>query len=280
MFGPSALPNEYSHRSVEFHKLYAHTVNLFKQKFNLPEETIVLLCTGSGTLANEIVLYSSKGRPLILTSGGFSDRLRSTVQHHHTTQNNAVPMSVGVQYETGISVLNHMPDVDFSDAVSAFPYHDPVGKVWTTVSFKQLGSITGLSLIIIKDQATMNELFRNTEPSYLSLKKYYDSCLKNETPNTPAVTAIAHFASVLETFDLSEHRRIIDLRYGIIKDLLSTKGIQVTGSEPVLTINTTPEVRNRLQKFNLYGNSGDLQIFTWTGTDAQYENFYKELMKL
>ena len=281
MFGPSALPIEYSHRCESFHILYRNTVNLFKQKFNLPEETIVLLVTGSGTVANEIVMYSMKNYPDVVTEGGFSSRLKDNTFHHLV---GPIPdeetSTVGVQYETGISKFYDNLDVDFADCVSAFPYHDPVGKVWTTVSFKQLGSVTGLSLIVIKNEATMKELFRETEPTYLSLMKYYDASLKNETPNTPAVSAIEHFYDILKDFDLDKHRKTIDTRYGIIKDLLAVKGIETKGTEPVLTIVTTPEVRERLKKFNLYGNSGDLQIFTWTGTDEQYENFYKELMAL
>jgi hypothetical protein len=222
-----------------------------------------------------------KNYPEVVTEGGFSSRLKDTTYHHvGSAEHFWSATSVGVQYETGISKYYNKLNVVFADCVSAFPYHDPVGDVWTTVSFKQLGSVTGLSLIVIKDEATMNELFRKTEPTYLSLLKYYNASLKNETPNTPAVSAIEHFYDVLKNFDLDKHRKTIDTRYGIIKDLLAVKGIETKGTEPVLTIATTPEVRERLKKFNLYGNSGDLQIFTWTGTDEQYENFYKELMTL
>jgi aspartate aminotransferase-like enzyme len=64
-----------SHRSIEFRKLYDGTTTLLCESFRVME---TYLLTGSGTLANDVMLQEikcQKGNGLILSNGEFGDRL-------------------------------------------------------------------------------------------------------------------------------------------------------------------------------------------------------------
>ncbi|HEY0678127.1 MAG TPA: aminotransferase class V-fold PLP-dependent enzyme [Chitinophagaceae bacterium] len=64
-----------SHRSAEFIKLYNRTTSLLSNEFNVKQ---TYLLTGSGTLANEVMLQEIKhlrGKGLILSNGEFGRRL-------------------------------------------------------------------------------------------------------------------------------------------------------------------------------------------------------------
>ena len=64
-----------SHRAIEFRKLYDETTSLLCDSFGVRE---TYLLTGSGTLANDVMLQEikcQKGNGLILSNGEFGDRL-------------------------------------------------------------------------------------------------------------------------------------------------------------------------------------------------------------
>lgn len=268
MFGPNVIPG-YSHRDKVFSELLTDTSNKFMRLANLNvDRDIVLYITGSGTLANEIVIKSLKNGIDVRTQGEFSTRLSkcniSTAEHTFPTF---------VQYETAVSENCSLgiPYNSFTDAISAFPYYNPPpSRVWTSVSSKQFGGMTGLSLIILRDYRQTIHLFKDEELSYLSLRKYFNKqTLKNQTPNTPAMDAIKSFNEKLSSFNIERFRQMIDNR----RDLVSRAETNI-GTGPVVTYKHMNE--EIIDKYKIYTNGGRPQIFLWSGSDEQYENFIKD----
>lgn len=274
MFGPNVVPG-YSHRDKDFGYLFNSTIELFKKKFNLNRE-IVLLVSGSGTLANEIVLYSSKTPFLLTTKGLFSKRLADTQYHHKQNSVDSI-RTMAVHYETSQSKLNDCSGIDFVDCISSFPYYDPPEcEVWTTVTSKQIGAITGLSIVVVKEQSSLS-MFNEEEHSYLSLKKYYNKALTGYTPNTPSMHSISSLHNTLLSFDLKQFREMIDSRYHRVTSKLKDRGIPFTGQAPVITIPYHALTSDMIVKYNLYTNSGDIQLFLWSGLESQYNAFLGDL---
>jgi len=273
MFGPNQIPY-YTHREPKFEKLYRETIDLFKKEFNV--EGIVLLITGSGTVANECVISSSKNRCTIATLGGFSDRLHYTALHYGPSKEKGEFLRCGVRYETGISKLYDCTTVDFVDCVSSFPYYTPQGKVWSTVSSKQLGSITGLSILCIQDEETLNTLFKDEEPTYFSIKKYYNKMLGCQTPNTPSITCIENFNNTLKSTTFKRIINKIDSNYAVLKEHFEKLNIPIIGKPPVLTVKKEYITPHLINNYNLYQSGDNVQFFCWTGNEREYVRFTKE----
>lgn len=278
MFGPNITPS-FDHRSKEFKALYQSCVQLFKKQFQLSNDSIVLFVTGSGTLANEIVLFSSSLTPIVSTTGEFSRRIKQTSEFHHRNPTNS-KLFTGVCYETADSKKFDCYKSDFVDCVSSFPYYAPEGKIWTTVTSKQLGAITGLSVIVVKDRETFDNVFAGEEPSYLSIRRYFDKAQYFQTPNTPNIHGLMDLKKQLESFNLEEHILKINTRRTMIKMLCNLKGIEVYGDGPVMTFAKDAFSESFLNEFEIYQNSGRPQIFLWSGTVKEYEVLYHSLENL
>jgi aspartate aminotransferase-like enzyme len=274
MFNPNQIPS-YSHRDKMFGWLYESTIDLFKKTFNLNDE-IVLLVTGSGTLANEVVIASCINTFFIKTEGQFSERLIAMNLNHvkYSKKYN----SMGVQYETGSSKYYECEKIDFVDCISAFPYYKLPKDylIATTSTFKQIGADTGLSVIILKDKKVL-DVFEEEKQSYLSLKKYYNKSLTGFTPNTPAINAIKSLQDKLISFDLKKHQEAIDEKRLILEEKLSILGIEFYGVGPVFTIKKSFMNNELIKKYNLYINSGDVQLFLWSNTLQDIKNFLRDI---
>lgn len=275
MFGPNCIPHSFSHRDLEFELIYSSTINLFKEKFNLSQSAIVVLITGSGTLANEIVLSSLRFAPLITTEGEFSQRLKDTSAWKQYSYGSS---SAGVCYETAISRKNYCSGLDFVDCVSSFPYYPQEGRIWTTVSSKQLGAQTGLSIIVVENDQVYQDLVLVTPlPSYLSLARYVDKGKLNQTPNTPCISSIMSLLAVLKKFDLTYFRNSLVDRQSRLRQELARLAIRELGEGPVVTIDHGQLNEDFLERWNIYRNSGRPQIFTWSGYEDDFDRFIREL---
>jgi len=274
MFGPNQIPY-YSHREPKFEKLFRETIDLFKLKFNT--NGIVLLITGSGTVANECVISSSKNKCTIGTLGGFSDRLHDTAIHYIDSKEDGNFLKCGVRYETGISKLYDCTNLHFVDCVSSFPYYTPQGKIWSTVSSKQLGSLTGLSIVCIDDEYTLNSLFKQEEPTYFSLRRYFEKSKINQTPNTPSISCIENFNNILKNITQEKVINKIDSNYGILKEHFNKLSIPIIGKPPVLTVNREFIKPHLIKKYNLYKSGQNIQFFCWTGNEKDYIKFTQEV---
>ena len=267
MFNPNATP-PFSHREPMFGWLYQDTINTLKEKTNLDKE-IILIITGSGSLANEIVIASSQYDYRLSTEGQFAERLKKAQSIHTKCTFRTSCKSMGVEYETGQSKKNDCSRFHFADCISAFPYYDlPTAEVCTTVTSKQFGAQTGLSLIILQNQNIL-EGFSEPVDSYLSLRRYYEKGLTNFTPNTPAISALLSFNTTLHQFDLISYKENINNRRSLLETTLNKKGIRHYGTGPVFTIERADIKQEIVDKFNLYTNSGNVQLFLWSNTDKQ-----------
>lgn len=275
MFGPNNIP-EFHHRSLDFRSLYKNTVETFKKKFDLEQDNIVLFITGSGTLANEIVISSLLQNIDVITTGTFSERLVATSKHHK--KNNKNTIRSGVMYETSVSKLNCTKDLEFVDCVSSFPYYKPPKNavVWTTVSSKQLISATGLSIIVLKNKSVL-DLFKKSEHTYLSLYNYYEYGEKLQTPNTTAISALQDLNYNLHEIDFYKRTDIINRRYEKLYNLFDSLGIGVIGERPVISIPKNIIPNNIITKYGVYTNGINDQIFTWSGKDEMYDEFIKDM---
>ncbi len=291
MFNPNTTPN-YSHRSDKFHRLFRGTVDKFKELADLGKEDLVLLVTGSGTLANEIVISSLKANVMVETDGGFSDRLRS-LSRTHTILGDNPTIHCGVQYETGDSkwyyteckeptcTANNCCNCDFVDCVSAFPFWPlPNVPVITTVSSKQLGGTTGLSIIIIRhgeyqyNGVLQSNKWRDPQSSYLNIHNYVNKYHKDETPNTPAISAIESLRRSLETFDLRRFRMEINVKRGMLEAACRSLDISCYGEGPVFTFGS--ELPEECAS-KLYRNSGRPQAFLWDCTIQDVAQFIRDM---
>jgi aspartate aminotransferase-like enzyme len=264
MLGPNVKPNIH-HREKQFELLYDDLCNAFKDKFNLPEDIIVLPITGSGTLALEILINSLDIKfKHEFTDEEFGSRLEKINHQEKGNEGTAY-----VHYETSISKLNSIEKsngITLLDAVSSFPYYDIPSNVdaWVTVNSKQLGCNPGLSFIIIKK--SLLSKVKPVEFSYLSLQRYLDYGMLNQTPNTPAISLMQETLEKIQTFDIDAFRKKIDKRRKQMHKVFDTN----TGDGPVYTIedNSYNDIKN---VFGLYGKK-NIQIFLWSGTDKDYNS--------
>lgn len=274
MFNPNIVPN-FSHRSTTFETLFRETSDKFKQLAGLSEKDLVLFVSGSGTLANEIVISSLKEGLALRTEGDFSNRLQKTSSEYWGRGD----VLSGVQYETGISLLNDMTKITFSDSISAFPYYNfpKDAKVITTVGSKQLGSETGLSIITIRDWEENINLFQKEDFSYLSLMKYANKAKINQTPNTPAIHALidlnTKISAALRVGAIDILRYKIDTCRDLLEAFCDSRGYKYKGNGPVFTFESgclPKHIEN-----SLYGNSGNPQMFLWDCEISDVEIFIR-----
>jgi aspartate aminotransferase-like enzyme len=280
MFGPNAVPN-FSHRDEEFKSVFKDFKEAMRRVLSLNDKDEILFVTGSGTLANEIVLSSCVGMVNIKTEGTFSKRLFDTSEYYGKEHRNG-SLSVGVQFETGECRKNDCTYYDIVDGVSALPYYEPEGKIFTTVLSKQFGFSTGTSLICIRDWEDNIKLFKEAEPTYLSLKNYIDYSQRYQTPNTPAIDNMYQSMQQLQHFDVIKFRKDIKSKYHLLKDTAKKVGIDITQEAPVACLRGgNVEAINILTKeFELYTRTGSPQLFLWSSGNANFEKFIKRIGEL
>jgi aspartate aminotransferase-like enzyme len=275
MFGPNHSPR-YHHREPDFCEHYADTVRLFCQFANVdPIEWDVFFVTGSGTCAIQTILYSVNKNLDVVTSGHFSDRLKNYLADINKLDGDS-PVKAGVVYETSISNYNDdLPDDIFMcDCVSSFPYYEPKGEIWATVTSKQLGCSPGLSVVVMRKSLWDDNSMNPADESYLSLAKYKAKSGIHQTPHTPAITLIDELNNVLRNYSVDSFREMISGRRNeLIKHIPAD---QIIGDGPVMTIKDDERSQALTTQFNLYNNSSDgPQIFLWSGSNKQYDKLFR-----
>jgi len=294
MFGPNNKP-DYHHRGNQFKELYSELERYFLELAKLDStEWRVFFITGSGTLANEIMMHSVVDKIRVSTNGHFSDRFRDYLTQHDKIQRDAVTGSsynvIGCVYETSESKYNENVDIPrassvalvLADCVSSFPYYGIPDNVdmWTTVSGKQLGCNPGISMVVVKKDVFYSGLIKPIEDSYLSLSRYATYADQSQTPNTPAINLMEELLENLKNNFNTRHIHLtIDERRKKILELLPPDS--VIGEGPVLTLTIDDyRVEGLVFEFDLYNNSSKgPQIFLWSGDDSSYESLYAELKR-
>lgn len=191
-----------SHRSVAFKELYNKTSDLLSEAFHTKQ---TFLLTGSGTLANEVMLQEIKyigGKGLILSNGEFGERLIE--QGHRNNLNfikheldwgksfdlheiekiilaGAVNWILFPHCETSTGVINELDKlaalaksynclcfVDCMSTVGTMPLNLSGVAMATASSGKGLASVPGLALIFSNIEPSLKQ----DGPVYLDLAHY------------------------------------------------------------------------------------------------------------
>lgn len=280
---PNVVPN-FSHRSPEFNALFIDTQYRLLHFAGLDyQKDMALFVTGSGTLANEIVMSSMSQQPYINTKGEFSRRLTETRDLYWHGDDNVSRLNFGVQFETADCEFVTCDNNFAVDCVSAFPFYPLPAKarIMTTVSSKQLGAETGLSIIFIRDYRELltTGFIDGAKRSYLSLSRYIQYALKNETPNTPAIGLIQSLNDRLKVFKIEAERERISGYWRRIQDALQARQLYASMShgapKPVITFRGINELFTDL---GLYSNSGNPQLFLWSADDELIDTVVKRIM--
>jgi aspartate aminotransferase-like enzyme len=221
-----------SHRSVEFERLYNKTTQYLCKEMNVKE---TFLLTGSGTLANEAMLWQIKmqgGKGLILSNGEFGSRLTEQATRNALNfTEHKIPW--GEQFdiaeverlvnlyeinwmlfchcETSTGVINDLNKltevatqnsclcfVDCMSTVGTYPLDLSKIAMATASSGKGLASVPGLA-IVFSNIATQTE---NHIPVYLDLQHY---SLKNGIPFTISSNLVnALYTSIQQKLQINQ----------------------------------------------------------------------------
>lgn len=291
--GPAHKTGIFHHRGSSYRNLLNDTTALLREKCRIGSEFDIVFLTGSGTLANEAVLWSlgKSCYQIFHSNGEFSWRLeRQSVAHRETTEPTGgwAENHVVVSYETAIArhMQPHWPRdegahrINFADCVSAFPYYDPPPgtHVWTTVSSKQLGAAPVLGIVVVRRDKW--PLFRSTdEYSYLNLRRYaaaFDA--HRESPHTPAMALLEDLRwQLLHRYDLNALRQRIDTRARWLEAAFGAE--HVRGDGPVRIVSRDVISPTTALLFDLYRCAGGYQFFLYSGTDNNYEEFLASWQK-
>jgi aspartate aminotransferase-like enzyme len=227
-----------SHRSGAFLELYSTTTDLLSRSFSVQS---TFLLTGSGTLANEAMLYQVKqvkGRGLILSNGEFGNRLINQAQRvgleffthslpwgerfqlpwieHLLTANSPAWMAF-VHCETSTGVVN---DIDalaklanshrcicFADCMSTVgtrPIDLSKLAMATASSGKGLASIAGLAIVFSNMEPETNSEI----PSYTDLGLY---ARKSGIPYTISSNLVAALYASIQQKLVSEQYQLLEI---------------------------------------------------------------------
>lgn len=191
-----------SHRSVAFKKLYNKTTDLLSAAFHVKQ---TFLLTGSGTLANEVMLQEIKcirGKGLILSNGEFGERLIEQARRNNLNfirneidwgksfnineikkiiLHKSVKWILFAHCETSTGVINDLDQliglatscnclgfVDCMSTVGTRPLNLSQVAMATASSGKGLASVPGLAIIF----SNMELSLKKESPVYLDLIHY------------------------------------------------------------------------------------------------------------
>ena len=191
-----------SHRSVAFKKLYRKTIDLLNAAFHVKQ---TFLLTGSGTLANEVMLQEIKhlhAKGLILSNGEFGERLVEQARRNNlnfikneidwgkpfnTDEIKEMILSKSVKWilfshcETSTGVMNDLDElaglgescnclvfVDCMSTVGTMPLNLSKVAMATASSGKGLASVPGLAIIFSNIELSV----KKESPVYLDLTHY------------------------------------------------------------------------------------------------------------
>ncbi len=227
-----------SHRDPDFFALLAQVREKLRQVFRAGPSHEIAILTGSGTAAIEAAITSiipQGAKALVLVNGAFGERYVQVLETHsmpHEVYNVGwagqfdlshverildsdpdIEAVVMAHHETSVGLLNPVREigeiarrhgailmVDAIASLGAEPLYmerDHI-DVCLASSNKALHSVPGLSAVALSPRAvTMMERTR-VRTFYLDLRKYLKYMEKDQTPFTPAVTALYALDAALD----------------------------------------------------------------------------------
>ena len=288
MFGPAYFTTiqetlDFCHREPKFFDLMTTSAKLFQDRFNLHDFDILFL-SGSGTLAMESLIFSSKNKVQVLgPMGKFSERWTalSTRYNHEKESNDTIRLSCA--FETSRSE-KCCEETEIIDAVSSFPYYEiPASAIaFGTVSSKQLGAAPVLGIVGIRKNA-WNLFINDPLPSCLNLSLYRSYALEAQTPFTPAYTLLADLKRKLESFDVERLRKKVETVSNMLVTHFGEEHIIGDKIAPAISISAKRIPEEIARKWNLYGcwkNSAVLQIFTYSEEISAYQRLIENCNKI
>ena len=285
MFGPNTSTSTesvvlHSHRDREFIHTYEDLKSLFSEVFDLEKYDIIFM-GGSGTTAIESVVWSLMNPIGVIGNDGIFKNKWEQLIRTHGKEGSSKYYREKLYCQVETSNSSYHEDEGIVDAISSFPYYDiPKNtNIFITCVNKQLGGFPGLSIVGVK-KSFWNRIKDTDEFTYLSLKRYYQYGLENQTPTTAPTQIYEHFLTILSRFDIDELRNKINLNSKLIVDAIGEDKIIGENSCPVITIPKEFISDELAIKWNLYGlqtKSKNYQIFTYSCDDKSYEDFAKDL---
>lgn len=284
MFGPNThlttrVDVRESHRDQSTKALIRNLRQEFRQQFQLFDYELIFLL-GGGSLGVESLIYSSR-LPVTVNGvdGAFTTRwknLASIYNAKKSSENSSSSLGFYCQLETSLSAQQFF-DGGAIDAVSSFPYLaiPPNTPAFVTSSNKLLGSMVGLSIIGIA-RSSIGDLILDEDESYLSIAKYLRYISDDQTPSTTSVHNLHHLLSTIQTFDLTELRRRIELISDLIVSTVGKAAVIGDTKGPVITILKEFVPQALIDKWELYQKptaGGVVQIFTYSCPVSAYEDF-------
>ena len=266
MFNPN--PQEkYHHRSIKFKEIMKELDFAFKEKFDLWDYTLLFI-NGSGSLANEIVI-SSFPYNFKIDSGFFFKFANQLKQLNKCHKKMFLPKKMmNVRYETSNSTLNR-GWYWLDDCVSSFPYYPIMSDVFTTVSSKQLGANAIISIIGIHKNVMVPIIDNN---SNLNINTYLETREQYQTPHTPSINSYIDLLEKVKNFDLYNHRKKIDERM-----MRLSLRFKKEYDAPVYFISKESINEEIAKKYDLYKVPGGYQIFTYAGTNEEFNQFMEDI---
>jgi aspartate aminotransferase-like enzyme len=285
-FGPNTVSsdklvsNSSSHRSSNFKELFADTRRLFYEKFPFLDDFYIIFIPGSGSVGIESVVYSLESKiEKPRYRGRFAERWSNLIDCYNYNKSLDETISLEVQFETSLSVINNVENIKIVDGISSFPYYNfpSTADFFVTCTNKQIGSLVGLSIVFIRKEAVIK--LRPSDESYLSLRKYIEFAENNQTPYTFPEFLIKDLKSTLEKFDIGKLKTKIEDVSGIIFKKVPPEFIKGTNMPaPAISLDldwfkTMPDLS--LGYYNKYTES--VQIFTYSEPVSAYQKLFSTL---
>lgn len=270
-----------SHRDENFRSLYQETVETFTDVYQLQDFDLIFL-PGGGTLGIESVISSSLNKiEVVGVDGVFKQRWTDMAKLYNSSKgDHKVLLSCHV--ETSNSTFQNL-GTQYLDVVSSFPYYEIPSScnVFIAASNKQLNALAGLAIVGIRKEHS-DLLFRQSELSYLSIKRYVESALKHELPSTVGTYLFDSLLNGAKSFDRKLFVSQIDEICDQFVKVLGDSAFVGDKRGPVLTIHRESLPKEVLETWTLYEKNGPnptVQIFTYSAPFSQYEVFLNDVKR-
>ncbi len=295
MFGPNAFvfPHApvYHHREDAYSEL-VDTVERFLQiTCDVPKDfTFVPFATG-GTGVIEAAIRAVGGNIRVVPYrddyGKFERRAVQLAAYYRQFNNETRPETeYFVQYETSCAKVREHPVIEkrfvIADCISAFPYYTipTYADIALCVTGKQLAGIPNMGFMLIRSSsaaALAERLVPDNTESCLNLSWVLAERLNNRAATTPMIGALEHLRTALASFSRDELHARVNTHYQMLSNAFPAEARAFGTLPPVFMLDARYVSQEVARTWSLYP-AGDkwYQLFCYTGTTADYENFIKE----
>ena len=142
-------------------------------------------------------------------------------------------------------------------------------RAFTTVSSKQLQSDTIISIIGLHKSVCIPVIEDN---SNLNINTYINYANEYQTPHTPSINSFLSLLENIKNFDIKREREKINNRMCALENVFGKR------YDPPVYIIDKRDIKEEIAiKYDLYKIMGGYQIFTYAGSDEEFNNFIKDV---